>query len=241
MKGKMKKTQNQKWKQFKSGITMCSFVLLFTACFFTLDTKAAGAIKIDGYFDDWQGVPKTVITYYSNNTLCKNYAALVRDDAYLYFYVEMNELYNSPIPIDAYYLEVNGKTLPFFLRYPTADKSNIDWGKNVNLSKNGIVKGLGAFTYYPAYCRGDAAVCVSDGKPNDRMEVAMKISEVEKLLGLSQGTISTGAKVTITMPNVGQGGVTLVGTPTGTWVSLALMLLLAVIGFFAWRKRGNAA
>lgn len=236
MKNVQKKNKN--WKHKITCVVLFCLVIIAILQVNCIETKAAGGITIDGYYDDWEGIPKTMITYYSNNQLCNNHAALVRDGEYLYLYVEMHPLYISSIPIDAYYLHVNGKQLPFFLRYPTADRNGIDWGKNVNLSKDGIYTGLSPFTYYPAYSWGDAAVTVSSGDPNDRFEVRMKISEVEKLMGLEQGTIASGVKVEVTMPNVGGGKVTMVGTSTGAFFSILLMAGAVVLFGLLGKKKG---
>ena len=235
----MKTTNKKNTREKLSAIFFALFVLTAGMTLaMSFDAKAAGKIAIDGYYDDWEGVPKTMITYYSNNQLCNNEAALLRDDEYLYLYVEMHPLYGSPMPIDAYYIHINGKQLIFFMRYPTADGNGIDWGRNVNLSQNGIYTGLSPFTNYPAYSWGEAAVTVSSGTPNDRMEIRMKISEIEKLMGLAQGTINSGAKVEVTMPNVGGGSVTNVGTSTGAWFSIILMTG-AIIGSCLIRKKGK--
>ena len=127
MKNMQKKNKN--WKHRITCVVLFCLVIIAILQVNCIETKAAGGITIDGYYDDWEGIPKTMITYYSNNQLCNNHAALVRDGEYLYLYVEMHPLYSSSIPIDAYYLHVNGKQLPFFLRYPTADRNGIDWGK----------------------------------------------------------------------------------------------------------------
>ena len=236
MKNMQKKNKN--WKRKIAGLFLCCLFTMANIPVIHIEAKAADKITIDGYYDDWEGIPKTMITYYSNNQLCNNQAALVRDGEYMYLYVEMHPLYSSSIPIDAYYLHVNGKQLPFFLRYPTADRNGIDWGKNVNPSKDGIYTGLSPFTYYPAYSWGDAAVTVSSGDPNDRLEVRMKISEVEKLMGLEQGTIASGAKVEVTMPNVGGGKVTMVGTSTGAFFSILLMAGAVVLFGLLGKRKG---
>ena len=66
----------------------------------------------------------------------------------------------------------------------------------------------------------------------------MKISEVEKLMGLEQGTIASGVKVEVTMPNVGGGKVTMVGTSTGAFFSILLMAGAVVLFGLLGKKKG---
>ncbi len=196
-------------------------------------------IRVDGYFDDWDRFEKGVVTYYSNNTLCKNEALLLKDDTYLYMYVGMNELYDSQIPLDSYNLQIGGRQLQFFIRYPSAT-GNIDWGRPVNRLPNGVTQGLGVFTYYPTYQWGDAVVEVTNGgRYNDRMEVRMKISDVEKLMGLEEGTIASGTKVQVNMPNVGNGNIFVEGSATGILLGLVIMLAVFLYAHRRNRKRGT--
>lgn len=87
-----------------------------------------GNIQIDGYYDDWEGRPKTEITYSSNNKQCNHYGQLALDGDTLYGHFKMNELYTSGMQLQIWYLTINGKTfamqIHFDERYPVLSYQN---------------------------------------------------------------------------------------------------------------------
>ena len=88
-----------------------------------------GNIQIDGYYDDWEGRPKTEITYSSNNKQCNHYGQLALDGDTLYGHFKMNELYTSGMQLQIWYLTINGKT--FAMQIQPEKNGNIDWSTQV--------------------------------------------------------------------------------------------------------------
>jgi uncharacterized protein (TIGR04145 family) len=202
------------------------------------DHSASAGITIDGYYDDWIDKPMSTITWYSNNGKALHDASMIKDDEYIYIYVEMHPSYQSAIPIDAICLSINnGYEYPMFLRYANAQNTT-DWSRNVNLSQNGIYLDLHPFISYPNNSLGDAAVTVSKGHPNDRLEIRINIESLEQAMGLSKGTINSGSQIKLRMPNVGGETIELVGTSTGP--VLGLVLCIAMVIAVLWYRSKKA-
>ncbi len=185
-------------------------------------------ISIDGYYDDWEEMPMGKLTWYSNNGATIHDVSFIKDDNYIYIYVKMHPLYQSPIPITAIYLSVNNQTCQLYLAYANAQNTT-DWGRPVNLGNNGTYLGLHPFTYYPNNSLGDAAITVAKGNPNDRMEIRININDLEKVMGLKAGTVNSGSQLELRMPNVGGGSLQLLGTSTGTILGIALCIGIVMV------------
>lgn len=206
--------------------------------------SSARPLAIDGYFDDWDSVPKTLITYGSHNSdgSINEYhnAAMVVRDGYVYVYVRMSDLYQSQIPVDELHLAINGQDKAFIIR-GRDDQNYIDWSRDVYHLANGINNGLGIFYRDGGnLALGEAAVTISGGNPNDTFEFRMSISELEKLYGLEEGTIGNGAKLEFYSPNIGPDRVTVVGTSTGTYLGIGLCVVSVLAAAWYNRKRKQA-
>ncbi len=197
-----------------------------------------GFITIDGYYDDWEDMPMGSLTWNSNNGEAHHDVAFIKDDNYIYIYVRMHPHYQSPIPIYAINLTVNNKTCQLFLAYAD-DKGSTDWNKQVTLNNNGQYLKLHPFTYYPNYSLGDAAITISEGSPNDRMEIRINISSLENVMNLKKGTINSGSQLQLNMPNIGAGSIQLLGTSTGSFLGIALCIVVvaAVWLYRTYKKR----
>lgn len=203
--------------------------------------SSARPLAIDGYFDDWDGVPKTLISYGSHNSdgTINEYhnAAMVVRDGYVYVYVRMSDLYQSQIPVDELHLTINGQDKAFIIRGRN-EQNVIDWGKDVYHLSNGINNGLGIFYRDGGnIALGEAAITVSEGNPNDTFEFRMSIEELEKLYGLEAGTIGNGAKLEFYSPNIGPEKVTVVGTSTGAYLGIGICLASVLAA--AWYRRNR--
>lgn len=196
-------------------------------------TNSSSSIMIDGYYDDWEDMPMGTLTWNSNNGEAHHDVSFIKDDNYIYIYVQMHPYYQSPIPIYAINLSINNKTCQLYLAYANENGST-DWSHPVNLNDNGMYLNLHPFTYYPNYSLGDAAVTVSNGSPNDRMEIRVEISSLENVMGLKNGTVNSGSQLQLNMPNIGAGSIQLLGTSTGS--VLGIMLCIgAVIAVWLYR------
>ena len=196
-------------------------------------TGKAGII-IDGYFDDWEDKPLSILTWNNNNGNAHHEASMIKDDEYIYIYLKMHPSYHSDIPIYSIFLSINNQTCQLFLGYANS-QNTVDWGHVVDLHKVGTYLNLHPFTYYPNYSLGDAAITVTNGKPNDEMEIRISIHDLEQVMGLAEGTVNSGSRIKLWMPNVGAGVIELVGTSTGP--VLGISLCTGVVGIVLWRRK----
>ncbi len=195
--------------------------------------SGGGALAIDGYFDDWEGVPETHISYRSHNTYEYHGGSILVSGGYVYVHVRMSDLYQQQIPVDDLKLTINGVERSFVIRKRNADNT-VNWDPSVYSLSDGIHSDLGIFYRDGAYMAlGEAAVTVSDASPNDSFEFRMKISELESLYSIEPGTIENGAKIEFFSPNLGPERITVMGTSTGTYIGILLcfaVVLSALIG-----------
>lgn len=199
----------------------------------------ASAISIDGYYDDWEDKPISHITYGSHNGKTIHDVSLIKDDDYIYIYVKLHETYaDHHMPLYAINLSINGKTCEMFIANANA-QGTVDYSNPVNLH-HGINNGLHPFTYYPNYSLGDAAITVSDGNPNDRMEIRVSIDKLEKVMNLPNGSVNNGSRISLNLPNLGQETIHLMGTSTGTFIGIALCVI-TVVGVQIVRRRKRLA
>jgi hypothetical protein len=196
----------------------------------------SNSIAIDGYYDDWEEMPMGKLTWNSNNGEAHHDVSFIKDNDYIYIYVRMHPHYQSPIPIYSINLSVNNRTCQLFLGYANAQNAT-DWSHPVNLNNDGTYLNLHPFTYYPNSSLGDAAVTVSKGSLNDRMEIRINIQDLEQNMGLKEGTVNSGSQLQLNMPNVGGGSIQLLGTSTGTILGIALCIgFVAVVYIHRLRK-----
>jgi hypothetical protein len=192
-------------------------------------------ISIDGYYDDWESMPKTDIYYNKNHT---NSGSLVKDDNYIYLFVEMNPKNKSQIPLTGINLTVNNQnSCQLFISYPNSDGTT-DWSKDVNRLSAGIYTGLAPFTYYPNNALGDVAVEISTGSTGDRLELRVDIGKLEQNMGLDEGTINSGADIKVNLYNVGNQELEVVGVSTGANLCILVSLAaVALINVYKFRRK----
>ena len=147
-----------------------------------------GNIQIDGYYDDWEGRPKTEITYSSNNKQCNHYGQLALDGDTLYGHFKMNELYTSGMQLQIWYLTINGKT--FAMQIQPEKNGNIDWSTQVPRSE-GIHTNLKAFIGYGNNNECDSKVAYTvydaehkDNTPGDEVEFSLSLKRLAELTGI---------------------------------------------------------
>lgn len=205
--------------------------------------SGGGALAVDGYYDDWEGVPETMISYGSHNAAGTIYeyhggSILVNGD-YVYVHIRMSDLYHQQIPVDDLKLAINGAERSFIIRKRNADNT-INWSSEVYALSPGIHSDLGIFFRDGGYMAlGEAAITIAEASPNDSFEFRMKISDLEALYGLEAGTIENGARLEFYSPNIGPEKVTVVGSSTGTYIGI-LLCLAVVLSALAGQKRKQA-
>jgi len=198
--------------------------------------SGGGALAVDGYYDDWAGVPETLISYGSHNTNEFHSGAILVSGGYVYVYIRMSDLYQQQIPVDDLKLTINGVERSFIIRMRNADNT-INWDSAVYSLSGGIHNNLGIFYRDGGYMAlGEAAVTISDANPNDSFEFRMKIEELENLYGMEAGTIENGAKLEFFSPNIGPERITAVGTSTGTYIGI-LLCFAVVLSALVRQKR----
>ena len=198
-----------------------------------------GNIQIDGYYDDWEGRPKTEITYSSNNKQCNHYGQLALDGDTLYGHFKMNELYTSGMQLQIWYLTINGKT--FAMQIQPEKNGNIDWSTQVPRSE-GIHTNLKAFIGYGNNNECDSKVAYTvydaehkDNTPGDEVEFSLSLKRLAELTGIPADEMGT---MTILNPNIGGQGVSIAGSSTGPVVGVLIALLLAA-GYVAKKRKGK--
>ena len=196
-----------------------------------------GNIQIDGYYDDWEGRPKTEITYSSNNKQCNHYGQLALDGDTLYGHFKMNELYTSGMQLQIWYLTINGKT--FAMQIQPEKNGNIDWSTQVPRSE-GIHTNLKAFIGYGNNNECDSKVAYTvydaehkDNTPGDEVEFSLSLKRLAELTGIPADEMGT---ITIQNPNIGGQGVSIAGSSTGPVVGVLIALLLAA-GYVAKKRK----
>ncbi len=205
--------------------------------------SGGGALAVDGYYDDWEGVPETMISYGSHNAAGTIYeyhggSILVSGD-YVYVHIRMSDLYHQQIPVDDLKLAIDGEERSFIIRKRNADNT-INWSSEVYALSQGIHSDLGIFFRDGGYMAlGEAAITITEASPNDSFEFRMKISDLEALYGLEAGTIENGARLEFYSPNIGPEKVTVVGSSTGTYIGI-LLCLAVVLSALAGQKRKQA-
>lgn len=196
-----------------------------------------GNIQIDGYYDDWEGRPKTEITYSSNNKQCNHYGQLALDGDTLYGHFKMNELYTSGMQLQIWYLTINGKT--FAMQIQPEKNGNIDWSTQAPRSE-GIHTNLKAFIGYGNNNECDSKVAYTvydaehkDNTPGDEVEFSLSLKRLAELTGIPADEMGT---ITIQNPNIGGQGVSIAGSSTGPVVGVLIALLLAA-GYVAKKRK----
>ncbi len=203
----------------------------------------AEAATVDGYYDDWSGIPETMITYGSHNAGGQIYeyhgGSLLVSDGYVYVKVRMSDLYQQQIPVDELVLTINGQARSFILRKRNADNT-VNWSDEIYSLGSGIHTDIGIFYRDGAsVALGEGAITIAEASPNDGFEFRMKISDLEALYGLESGTIENGATLQFYSPNIGPEMVTVAGSSTGTYIGI-LLCLAVVLSALAGQKRKQA-
>nr|MBQ8252764.1 hypothetical protein [Lachnospiraceae bacterium] len=223
------------------------FITFFSVCMFFVYAGLFGSVTeaatVDGYYDDWSGIPETMISYGSHNAAGQVYeyhgGSMVVSDGYVYVKVRMSDLYQQQIPVDELVLTINGQPRSFILRKRNADNT-INWSNEVYNLAPGIHTDLGIFFRDGGnVALGEGAISISEASPNDCFEFRMKISDLEALYGFEEGTVENGATLQFYSPNIGPEAVTVVGSSTGTYIGI-LLCLAVVFSALAGQKRKQA-
>ncbi len=217
------------------------FGILFVLSVLAFSGRTAHAeeeIRIDGYYDDWERIPKATMSYGSHNAKEKHEGAIVMGEEYLYGYVRLSDLYASQIPVNEYHITVNDETVVLYiLGKDEAGNLNPEFDP-YQLANGTYLNEIGLFQRERAVVSlGDVALTVTDGSPNDTLEFRIRLSVLEEVLGFPAGAIKNGAEVSFRNPNLGAESIQLVGTSTGAIVGTMLCVASVGVVWFFNRKR----
>ncbi len=194
------------------------------------DIVVTGGVQIDGMYDDWKGIPKTEITYTSNNKECNHYGQLFTDGDILYGHFQANELYQSYMQIQIWNLTINGRT--FILQIlPANSDGSIAWG--TNYQSKGSHTNLKVYIGYYNECDSRVVYTVYDethapNTPGDEVEFSLSMKKLSEITGIPQDQMGT---ITISNPNLGGEGVTIAGSSTGPVAGVVAAFFLAAAYF----------
>lgn len=195
-------------------------------------------ICIDGYFDDWEQVPKTKVTYKSWNATEYHDLALVIDGDDLCFYAGMADSYWGQVPIDGYTLTINNMKKTFIIRR-TLIGGLIDYVfLPLFLPDGRYHNGFGVFDQDGGFLSlGEVGMRISNHHPNDQLEFRIKLETIEKLFHLEKGTLKNGVKMELNNKNIGEEKAVIVGTSSGPVMGVVLCVSLSGAALFLNEKR----
>lgn len=189
-------------------------------------------IIIDGYYDDWESMPMTEVGYDPSRP---NRASLLKDDGYIYLFYEVDANGNKTVPLDGISITINNTSYQLYIRFPN-EQGATDWSKDVYNLDEGIYTGLSPFTYWPNQTLGEAAVTIAG---NNCVELKIDMTRLEETLGLEPGTISGGANISVSLPNVGSQNLDAVGVSTGSYGGILICLGVVLLCIFIHFAREN--
>lgn len=195
-------------------------------------------LVIDGYYGEWSQYPSADITYNSNNGYSVHKGQLAVENGRLYVHFSMNDLYTSQMQFHLWNITVDGKSCVLNV-LPVNSDGSINWGGQTNGFGAGVYRNFGVFAGYYNDVDGDVAFTVYDaahtetGK-GDEIEFSISLDKLADYLGIK---LDQGATITVSNPNIGTEGVTITGTPTGSWAGAAIALLMAIGGVIVYRRK----
>lgn len=198
----------------------------------------SGGIQIDGLYDDWEDIPKTDITYDSNNADCVHYGQMYTDGMNIYAHFRTNALYTSAMQIHLWYLTIDGQQ--FALQIHPESNGSIDWGTQIP-SSEGIHTNLKVFIGYGSNneCDSNVVFTIYDENhapdtPGDDIEFSFSLERLSQLTGIPVEQMGT---ITLSNPNLGGQGVTIAGSSTGPVAGVAAAFIFAAAFL---RKRSHS-
>ena len=187
-------------------------------------------MQIDGLYDDWKDIPKTEITYTSNNAKCNHYGQMCTDGDRLYAHFQANELYGSYMQIHIWNLTINGQTFALQI-LPANSDGSIAWG--TNYQSKGNHTNLKVYIGYYNECDSQVIYTVYDENhasdtPGDEVEFSISMKRLSEITGIPQDQMGT---ITLSNPNLGGQGVTIAGSSTGPVAGVVAAFFLAAAYF----------
>lgn len=209
------------------------------------DLVVGGGLLIDGYYEDWNNIPHTEITYEGNNKTNNHTGALFMGEEYIFGHYKMNRLYTSYIQVHSMQIQING-TQYMLQMLPIDAQGNIDWSASNQKLQNGIYTNFavylsgvpGSSSHYNKVGQGAMTIydsSHSESTPGDEVEFSISFQRLEELTGLKPAEIR---EIKLYNPNIGHEWLTCVGTSTAPLVGI-LLSVFAAAGLYCIWNRGN--
>lgn len=196
------------------------------------DIIVSGNVAIDGMYDDWKDIPKTDISYDSNNAECVHIGQMYTDGTNIYAHFQTNALYTSGMQYHLWYLTINGQEFPLLI-YP-GKNGNIDWG-TPSPTGEGSHTNLQVFIGYGSNneCGSSVVYTVYDENhapdtPGDDIEFSFSLERLSELTGIEVEQMGT---ISLRNPNLGGASVTIAGSSTGPVAGVIAAVILAAAYF----------
>lgn len=204
-------------------------------------------IVVDGYYDDWNGVPHTEITFDDRDKANNQIGGIYMGEDYMYVHYKLNRLFTSHIRVDQIEFTINGnkyllKVLP------------VDANGNYEVNRENQIQSLGAGIYtdygvflcdvpnaqnYYNNLNGQAAITIyetprTEQSLGDEVEFSLSYETLERLTGIKRSEIR---KVELYNPHLGNQRITSVGTSSGPWLGVGVSVTAAIALYYVWNKR----
>lgn len=204
-------------------------------------------IVVDGYYEDWNGVPHTEITFDDRDKANNQIGGIYMGEDYMYVHYKLNRLFTSHIRVDQIEFTINGnkyllKVLP------------VDANGNYEVNRENQIQSLGAGIYtdygvflcdvpnaqnYYNNLNGQVAITIyetprTEQSLGDEVEFSLSYDTLEKLTGIKRSEIR---KVELYNPHLGNQRITSVGTSSGPWMGVGVSVVAAIALYYVWDKR----
>lgn len=211
------------------------------------DLDVDSNIVVDGYYQDWDRIPHTEITYGNYDKANNHIGALYMGEEAMYVHYKLNRLFDSHIRVDYMELKINGKLYKLWV-LPVDGDGNIDWNRQNQIQSlgQGIYTDYGVFisdvpnasTYYNNL-NGQAAITIyetprTQKSLGDEVEFSLSYDRIEELTGIKRSEIR---KVELYNPHIGGQWITCVGTSSGPLLGVGISIVVSIGLYYVLSKR----
>lgn len=213
------------------------------------DLEVGSDITIDGYYEDWNSVPHTEITFGDQDKANSHIGSVYLGEDYMYVHYKLNRLFTSHIRVDYMEFKINDKR--YLLKVLPVDASG-----NYEANRENQIQSLGEGTYtdygvflcdvpnaenYYNNMNGQAAITIyanprTEQTPGDEIEFSLSYDRLEELTGIKRSEIR---KVELYNPHLGTQWLTCVGTSSAPLAGVGISIAAAVGLYFVWTRKNK--
>lgn len=204
------------------------------------DIVVTDDIVIDGFYRDWEAIPKTLITYLNNNTTCNHYGQLAIKGDRLYGHFKASDLYNSEMRVNIWIFEINGQRYQVEILH--GDENGVDWSKP-NPTQEGLYRDMRVYLQKGNRIELDSEVALriydsnhASDTPGDEIEFSISLSKLAQSIGIAEDQFGV---ITVYNPNLGNEGVSVAGSSTAPMVGIALCVAV-VVGVSLYKRKRHS-